>query len=421
MWTFNYGEWTEAYVFLRLLAYGRIYSANAVFEPDTSIYMDIKKITRHEKNHILEYKRLLERDIVIASDNDEPFRTLNFAELNDKADFLFEAMRNVSDNKRKFPVPDIETYLMGLRFSQPKIPKLPDNIAELYGKKADIILEVEESIDHAVSTTGFSIKSHLGGESSLFNSGLASRFKYEIVGCTDDDMNELNGNKIDRVKDGMIKYIKDKADLSLNFVETSEEFKSNLDFLELRMVDILQYTLLMLLGYYDEPNTNNTKDIVAKIADKDPIGVTRKLEWYEAKFKSLLFASFSGLTAKESWDGRHRLSGGYIDVNRNGELLYYRALSDDVFNSYLYEHTYFDRPDRGVNKDIYKITAKAHLEGREPTEEELDRVKYKLNDDGTFKLKNGRRIPEEKKGDWGYVFKENERYYININFQIRFR
>ena len=55
MWTFNYGEWTEAYVFLRLLGNGRIYGANADFERDESVYMDIINVIRHEKNHILKF------------------------------------------------------------------------------------------------------------------------------------------------------------------------------------------------------------------------------------------------------------------------------------------------------------------------------------------------------------------------------
>lgn len=90
-------------------------------------------------------------------------------------------------------------------------------------------------------------------------------------------------------------------------------------------------------------------------------------------------------------------------------MLYYRAVSDDVFNTFLYEHTFFDRPSRGVNKDKAKVVAKAFLEGREVTDEEIL--------DAT--TKNGQ--PKPKKGDWGYVFKRDDgKYYITINFQIRF-
>ena len=46
MWEFNYGEWTEAYVFLRLLGNGRIYAADRNFEQDENVYIDILNIIR---------------------------------------------------------------------------------------------------------------------------------------------------------------------------------------------------------------------------------------------------------------------------------------------------------------------------------------------------------------------------------------
>ena len=53
MWEFNYGEWTEAYVFLRLLGNGRIYAADRNFEQDENVYIDILNITPIEAINIL--------------------------------------------------------------------------------------------------------------------------------------------------------------------------------------------------------------------------------------------------------------------------------------------------------------------------------------------------------------------------------
>lgn len=71
------------------------------------------------------------------------------------------------------------------------------------------------------------------------------------------------------------------------------------------------------------------------------------------------------------------MTGGYIDVSKNGEMLYYRALSDDIFCNYLFENTFFDRPDRGVRKDMAVAQAKAYLEGRELSESETNSLIYK--------------------------------------------
>ncbi len=406
MWEFNYGEWTEAYVFLRLLGNGRIYAADRNFERDENVYIDILNIIRYEKEHILEFQRDLEE--VNAKDNGVVFRVLACSELVDRANFLYNAIKNVTSGNRKFSVPEIENYLSDLKFSQPKVPKLPKEIETAYGKKTDIIITMQDSSDHAVSTTGFSIKSHLGSASSLFNSAISSNFLYEIVGCDDREMYEINGNYISS-EIGMFEYIKNNPNLTLDFKGTSEAFNDNLDFVELKMSEILSCAILTQIGYYDRGSSSKTRDVIERVAQKNPVGVRRPETWYEAKMKDFLYASFSGLTASEPWDGRRKLSGGYIDVGKDGQMLYYRAVSDDVFNTFLYEHTFFDRPSRGVNKDIAKVVAQAYLEGRDVTGEEMREAT----------IKNGK--PKPKKGDWGYVFKGNdEKYYITINFQIRF-
>lgn len=407
MWAFNYGEWTEAYVFLRLLGNGRIYAADGNFERNANVYIDILNIIRYEKDHILKFQRELEA--VSAKDNDMVFKVLPYNELVEKADYLYDAIKSVTTADRKFTVPEIEDYLSELKFSQPKVPKLPRNVEDEYGKKTDIIITIQDSTDFAISTTGFSIKSHLGSPSSLFNSALASNFMYEIVGCNDIEMNKINGEYISS-EIGMFKYIKENPELSLRFIGTSEKFNENLDFIELKMPEILNCAILTQIGYYERARSSKTKDIVEKIVQMNPVGVRRPEIWYEAKMKDFLYATFSGLTATEPWDGRRKLSGGYIDVGADGEMLYYRAVSDDVFNTYLYEHTFFDRPSRGINKDRAKVIAQAILDGRNATDEEIKAATTKTN---------GK--PKDKKGDWGYVFKKDDgKYYITINFQVRF-
>ncbi len=57
--------------------------------------------------------------------------------------------------------------------------------------------------------------------------------------------------------------------------------------------------------------------------------------------------------------------------------------------------------------------AKAFVdENRHLTKEERNALIYK---DGVSGMKNN------KKGDFGYVYRNGEEYFIDINFQIRFR
>lgn len=87
-------------------------------------------------------------------------------------------------------------------------------------------------------------------------------------------------------------------------------------------------------------------------------------------------------------------------------------MSDDIFGNYLFENTYFDRPDRGMCKDLAVAKANAYLEGRELTESEENSFIYKNGVSGEKKM---------KKGNFGYVYKKHGQYFIDLNFQIRFR
>ena len=169
----------------------------------------------------------------------------------------------------------------------------------------------------------------------------------------------------------------------------------------------------MQVGYLDGLDSTSIPEISKALATLNPIGVRNPEVFYEAKLKAFLFASFAGMTASTEWNGRKKLTGGYIDVDREGELLYYRAISDDIFENYLFKHTYVDRPDRGVCKALAVAEAKVAVdENRELTDVERNKVIYK---NGVSGPKNN------KKGDFGYIFQDGDGFYIVINFQVRFR
>lgn len=175
---------------------------------------------------------------------------------------------------------------------------------------------------------------------------------------------------------------------------------------------ILSEALLIQAGLHSSCVSNNVKDICEKVAETNPLGFRNAKTFYSVKFKDFLFASFAGMTATTEWNGRRRLAGGYIDVSKDGELLYYRAISDDIFGEYLFQHTFFDRPDRGWCKDLAVETAKAFIKGEVLDETEKSRIIYK----------NGQQGPQKpKKGNYGYIYEVEEKYYIDLNFQIRFR
>ena len=410
VWEFNRGEWTEAYVFLRLLGDGRIYGASADLVKDEQTYIDIINVIRDEPDKYIIFERYIsdEKVFVKSYNGVETLKIVTAPELTNKATFLYEKIKKVSAGNRKISVPEIQAYLEDLSIDNPKA-NLSKSAEEKYGAKTDIIVTTEDSFDHIRTVSGFSIKSHLGSSPTLFNSSSTSGFVYQIIGCDTDGMYRLN------YKEKLLDIIETiKKDYRLEYVGCRNDiFEQNIRVVDSRMDEILQYAMLMNIRYIDGLNSSTISKVCDALAEKNPLEVRNPKIFYSAKMKTFLFASFAGMTASTVWSGRKLLTGGYIDVSRNGEMLYYRAMSDDVFENYLFNHTFIDRPDGGYKKDLAVAEAKAFLDnGRKLTEAERNNIIFK-ND-----LK---RTKKSIKEDFGYVYQIDDKFYIVINFKIRFK
>ncbi len=405
IWQFNRGEWTEAYVFMRLLGDGRIYGASSDLKKDISKYIDIINIIRDEPDKMLIFERFVDANTayIKASKDGEEIRVVTAPEISEFARVLYENIKSLS-TQRVIGVLTVQEYLETLGIDTPKA-NLSEAAKEKYGAKTDVIITCEDSLDHSTTTEGFSIKSHIGSPATLFNCSQTSGFTFEVLNCNDTGMHQLNSLEAFL---SIIASIKEQY--SLNYVGCrNETFEQNIAIVDSRMEEILSVAVLVQAGYYGEIPPSNVKDVCNKVISINPIGTKKPAMFYPAKFKDFLFASFAGMTASSEWNGRKRLTGGYIDVSREGEMLYYRAMSDDVFGNYLFENTYFDRPDRGVCKDLAVEKARAFLEGHTLSEAEINNIVFK----------NGKK--KAKKGDFGYVYKKDGRYFVDLNFQIRFR
>lgn len=407
-WQFNRGEWTEAYVFLRLLSDGRIYGASADLTKDSSIFIDILNIIRDEPDKIVIFERFIKDNIahINSSRDGNVIKVVTAPEISIYAKELYNQIKGIASN-RVIEAKTIQNYLEALGIDSPKA-NLSNAAKEKYGAKTDIIITSKNPLDHTISTEGFSIKSHIGSPATLFNCSQTSGFVFKIIGCDEDGMHHLNSMEsflsiMEGLKDNYtLKYIGCRNDI----------FEQNISIVDSRMEEILSTAVLVQANYFETCTSNDVKiicDIVSKI---NPIKVKNPQLFYTAKFKDFLFDAFAGMTASSTWNGRKRLTGGYIDVNKEGEMLYYRAISDDIFGNYLFENTYFDRPDRGVCKDIAIAEANAYLNGRKLSIPELNSLTFK---DGSTNQKKA------KKGDFGYVYKKEDEYFIDLNFQIRFR
>ncbi len=407
VWQFNRGEWTEAYVFMRLLGDGRIYGASPELKKDDSTYIDIINIIRDEPDKMLIFERFVEANIayVKAYKDDEDIKVVTAPELSEYAHVLYNSIKELSAS-RVAKVTDVQEYLEALGIDTPKA-NLSDSAKEKYGAKTDVIITSEDSLDRSRTTEGFSIKSHIGSPATLFNCSQTSGFTFEVEGCDEKWMHEINANDAFL---SIMKVIKEK--LSLKYIGCrNEAFEQNIAIVDSQMEKVLSEAVLVQASYYGACGSD-VKEICNKVVELNPVNVRNPQMFYPAKFKDFLFASFAGMTASSIWNGRKRLTGGYIDVSRDGDMLYYRAMSDDIFGNYLFENTYFDRPDRGMCKDLAVAKANAFLEGRVLSETEENSYLYKNGVSG---------MKKSKKGDFGYVYENKGCYFIDLNFQIRFK
>lgn len=407
VWQFNRGEWTEAYVFMRLLGDGRIYGASAELSRDDSTYINILNIIRDEPDKMLIFERFVEdnKAYVKATVDGSEIKVTTAPELSEYAQILYDKIKGLAAS-RVIRVVNVQEYLESFGIDSPKA-NLSESAKEKYGAKTDVIITSENSLDHSMATEGFSIKSHIGSPATLFNCSPTSGFVFEVVGCNEKSMYEINA------KDAFLSIMSAiKNNYSLEYRGCrNETFEQNIAIVDSRMDEIMSEAVLVQASYYGACSPK-VKNVCDKVIELNPINVKNPQIFYPAKFKEFLFDSFAGMTASSIWNGRKKLTGGYIDVSRSGEMLYYRAISDDIFGNYLFENTYFDRPDRGMCKDIAIARANAYIDSRELSEAEVNMLTYKNGVSGAKK---------SKKGDFGYIYEKDGKYYLDLNFQIRFK
>ena len=240
-----------------------------------------------------------------------------------------------------------------------------DKIKASSSDKADIFMQIHDVHTGYNPFCGFSIKSELGNPPTLLNASGATNFVFEVCDITDDDMfriNEINSrNKIlDRISAiceiGEMVFIKAK----------NEIFSSNLMLIDSNMEAIIAF---LLLAYYQD-QASSCRDLVDIIEEVNPLNYPRR-GFYEYKFKKFLCSVALGMMPSKEWDGHDEANGGYVIVKQDGDVLAYHLYNRNAFETYLLNNT---RLERGSTS----------------------------------------------RHGFASIYKENGRYFINLNLQIRF-
>lgn len=231
-------------------------------------------------------------------------------------------------------------------------------------EKKDITVEIQDPFTNFKRICGFSIKSKFKNPPTLLNSSQETNFKFEIEKISNEEILQINSIKTkSKIKD-RISRIK-----NLKFISLGRRgiFANNLLFIDTMMTKILADMVKM----YYLGNTSSCIEIVNKIEEQNPLNFPIK-NLYRYKFKKFLCAIALGMQPTKIWNGLDEANGGYIIVKDDGEILAYHLYDRNSFENYLLENTKFETGSTG-------------------------------------------------KHNFGEIYIEGERQFINLNLQVRFK
>ena len=328
----NKGEWSEFYAFLKILDERKIFAADKNLEIIDGKFFVFHKIIREEKDESTKIYDISQSatQVLIADENGKPLKEFNTDSLKEKTLKIFERIKN--EKSCSFNIPEAQELMTELLCTKVKASN---------AKKADLVAIIYDRISKTMPMLGFSIKSMVGGASTLLNSGLTTNFIYEIKGFNG-DVSTVNAIETKaQIRDRISEIVKQGG--TFEYVGVSnEQFGFNM-----KMIDTVlpEFIAQMLLDYFSNAHrtiADLTKELSENENMKKKFGLS--LTNYEYKIKNFLDAVALGMVPSKPWDGFSKAHGGYIVVKENGDVVCYHLYNRDEFRSYLYENTKLDTP-----------------------------------------------------------------------------
>jgi hypothetical protein len=325
MLTGNKGEWSEIYTLLKIISDKKLFAGDSDLQKIESLIFPIIKILRDESNGTYEYA--YDSDLVIIKGSDEEFR-IPIIEFQEKAVLLLSKLKETTT--ATFSIPEIETFINSF------------NCVALKAKssvKSDIRIVIHDQRTGTTPGLGFSIKSQLGGASTLLNAGKTTNFIYEIKNTVLSDNQIVEINEIDsrsKIKD-RIEKIKDLSG-TLNFIKTeSSIFGNNLTLIDSALPKILAEILYLFFT----SGHSKTIVLVGEISKINPLGFNLETNhpFYSYKIKRFLTDIALGMMPSKVWTGELDATGGYLVVKEDGEILCYHIYNRNEFEDYLLNNT----------------------------------------------------------------------------------
>jgi len=349
MMTGNKGEWSEIYVFLKLLADGRLDAADANLNVIPNIYYPIIKILRQENNKELEY--CIKDEIRVFDENKNELIHIPVIEFINNSKLLFSYLR--SSQGRSFAFEDIEDFLNSIKIF---------TLSATSTDKSDINLVVHDLKTGLEPKLGFSIKSMIGKDATLFNAGSTTNFIYEIIVNDQIVIDEINAIQTKPKIANRIQKIRENG-CSICFRNIqSDTLQLNLQLIDSDLPKILAELIILK---YTSPGDSSIALLVNQLTVNNPLNfnLSQGHPFYEYKIKNFLTDSALGMTPAAKWNGNYDATGGLIIVKENGDLVCYHIYNHNEFQDYLFNNTRLEQAStsRYGFGDLYQENGKLFI------------------------------------------------------------
>lgn len=383
----NKGEWSELYTTLKLLGDGEIYAADENMEKVEKLVFPILKILREEQNCSRNYS--INGNVKITNGLDNTLLCeINKEEFLKYAKIVFENTKSFSGSSKNINTfshkEDLIEFLKKIDINSLKAKSVD---------KSDIVIQIHDQITGGSPILGFSIKSMVGKQSTLFNAGEGTNFIFDLGKKIDPEFNIDLFNKKTYVKSKIKTRIIElkKLGYSFNFKKTqSHILELNLKLIDADLPKILAYMLIYKFIY----NKAKLLDLLDLLEEKNPLNynLSHGHPFYKYKITKFLYDIALGMTPETIWSGEIHANGGVIIVKNDGEILAYHTYYKNKFEDYLLKNT--------------------KLEQAATSEDE--------NNPGTAETKNNYPEKKIKPYKYGWLYENNNQLLFKLNLQVRF-
>lgn len=325
MLTGNKGEWSEIYTLLKVIADKQLFAGDGNLNKIENLIFAIIKVLRDESNGTFEFS--YNNDLVLVKNDNEEIR-ISINEFQKQAHFLLAKLKEKTS--ATFSIPEIEEFINSFNSHSLKAKSTV---------KSDIRIVIHDQRTSTNPELGFSIKSQLGGASTLLNAGKTTNFIYKInnLNLTAKQINDINAIETkSKIKDRIEELQKLKGIFSFQQTESSI-FENNLVLIDSALPKIISEILLLFFT----SNHSKISDLIIEISKVNPLAynLENNHPFYSYKIKRFLTDIALGMMPSKVWTGELDATGGYLVVKDDGEILCYHIYNRNEFEDYLFTNT----------------------------------------------------------------------------------